>query len=94
MKDQLRGSREVEILMRIFKPDEANLNAEAAQAILQLRIDPQDRERMHELTVKNQEDTLSEEERAELENYCHVGRFLDLLASKARRSLRKLGVKG
>jgi len=86
-----RGTSQLEILSRIFKPDQDYLTAEAARAVLQLTIDPEDRARMHELAVKNQDGLLTPQEQEELENYRRVGRFLDLLASKARRSLRRLG---
>ena len=44
---------------------------------------------MHELAVKNQEDRLSPKEKAEMENYRRVSFLLDLMHSKARRSLKK-----
>jgi hypothetical protein len=44
---------------------------------------------MHELAVKNQEDKLTAKERTELENYRRVSFLLDLMHSKARRSLKK-----
>ena len=43
---------------------------------------------MHELAVKNQEDRLSPKEKAEMENYRRVSFLLDLMHSKARRSLK------
>ncbi len=44
---------------------------------------------MHELAAKNQEDRLSSTEKAEMENYRRVSFLLDLMHSKARRSLKK-----
>jgi hypothetical protein len=44
---------------------------------------------MHELVVKNQDDLLTPQERAEMENYRNVGFLLDLMHSKARRTLKK-----
>ena len=44
---------------------------------------------MHELAVKNQDDLLTPQEKAEMENYRRVGFLLDLMHSKARRSLKK-----
>ena len=44
---------------------------------------------MHELVVKNQDDKLRAKERTELENYRRVSFLLDLMHSKARRSLKK-----
>ena len=91
MKKQSRGTSQVEILARALKAEEGSLSAEAARSILRLHLDQSDRERAHELVVKNQEGQLSEEELAELDNYRRVGHLLDLLASKARLSLKRLG---
>jgi uncharacterized protein YnzC (UPF0291/DUF896 family) len=43
---------------------------------------------MHELAGKAQDGTLTGAEAAELESYRRVGRLLDLMRSKARRSLK------
>ncbi len=94
MKKQSLGASEVEILSRVFKAEEGTLSAEAARAILGLHLDQRDRDRAHELVVKNQEEILTEEELTELDNYRRVGHLLDLLASKARLSLKQLGLGG
>jgi uncharacterized protein YnzC (UPF0291/DUF896 family) len=44
---------------------------------------------MHQLVTKNQEGKLTAKEKQELENYRRVGFLLDLMHSKARRSLKK-----
>ena len=54
-----------------------------------IRFDSRDLDRMHELAAKNQEDRLSAAEKAEMENYRRVSFLLDLMHSKARRSLKK-----
>jgi len=77
------------ILSRLIRPEDDNLPAEAAEALLFIRFDARDLDRMHELAEKNQEDRLSPAERSEMENYCRVSFLLDLLHSKARRSLKK-----
>jgi uncharacterized protein YnzC (UPF0291/DUF896 family) len=77
------------ILGRVIRPDDASLSAAAAEALLAIRFDSQDLGRMHELAVKNQEDRLSAKEKAEMENYRRVSFLLDLMHSKARRSLNK-----
>jgi hypothetical protein len=43
---------------------------------------------MHELLVKNQHGDLTPEERAELDSFIRVSRFLDQLRSKARLALK------
>ncbi len=81
------------ILKRVIKPHESNLPVTVARAILRFDFDQSDRDRMHELVVKNQSAILTEEEKAELDGYVHVGRLLDLLRSKARRSLKRSAVR-
>ncbi len=77
------------ILSRLIRPDDDNLPAEAAAAFLGIRFDRGDLHRMHELAEKNQDDRLSPAERSEMENYRRVSFLLDLMHSKARRSLKK-----
>jgi hypothetical protein len=77
------------ILERVIEPGRADLTPAAARALLALDFTPADRERMHQLAVKNQSGRLTAAERRALDSYRRVGWFLDLLASKARRSLRR-----
>ncbi len=79
---------ELSILRRVVDPENGNLTQAAAEAILRLDLDPRDRIRMQELLEKNRDGTLTSDENDELENYCRVGRFLDLVRSKARHSLQ------
>lgn len=85
-------SGEAAILSRIIHPERDDLSPEAARSILKLDFDEQDRARMHELAGRAQDGALSEGEAAELESYRRVGRLLDLMRSKARRSLKRAGV--
>ena len=48
-----------------------------------------DRERMHALTLKHQDESLSAQKLAELDAYRRAGRVLDLMHSKSRLSLKK-----
>ncbi len=77
------------ILSRLIRPEDDNLPAEAAEALLVIRFDVRDLERMHELAERKQEDRLTPAERSEVENYRRVSFLLDLMHSKARRSLKK-----
>ena len=79
---------ELSILRRIVEPEEGNFPPAAAEAILQLNFNPRDRLRMQVLLEKNRTGELTADEDEELENYCRVGRFLDLVRSKARQSLQ------
>jgi hypothetical protein len=82
-------TNEAAILNRVIKPGENTLSPAGARAILKLDFEESDRERMHELAVKNQEGKLTAQEQAELQGYLHVGLLLDLMRSKARLSLKR-----
>jgi uncharacterized protein YnzC (UPF0291/DUF896 family) len=84
---------EAAILSRLIRPERADLSPEAAQSILKLDFEAQDRARMHELATKAQAGTLTSGEEAELESYRRVGRLLDMMRSKARRSLKGVFVR-
>jgi hypothetical protein len=77
------------ILSRLIRPEADNLPPPAAEAWLAIRFEQADLDRMHELVTKNQVDKLSAKEKTELENYRRVSFLLDLMHSKARRSLKK-----
>jgi hypothetical protein len=53
-------SYEAIILNRLIKPSRPNLVPEAARALLELDVDQADRDRMHELSRKAQDETLHE----------------------------------
>ncbi len=76
-------------MARLIRPDDDSLSAEAAEGLLNIRFESRDLDRMHELTVKNQDDALTPAERAEMDNYRRVSFLLDLMHSKARQSLKK-----
>jgi hypothetical protein len=79
---------EAGILTRLVRPDEPTLSPAACRSILALKFSREDRSRMHQLAVKGQDDTLTADERAELEDYRRVGLLLSLLKAKARKSLK------
>jgi hypothetical protein len=76
------------ILGRLIRPDDGRLSPGAAEALLAIRFGQLDLDRIHELVVKNQDDALTAE-KVELDNYRRVSFLLDLMHSKARRSLKK-----
>ncbi len=80
---------EAAIMSRVIEAEQDDLSLAAAKALLKLRFPQRDRDRMHELAVQNQEGALTQAEQNELASYLRVGRFLDLLAARARRSLAK-----
>jgi len=82
---------EMAILRRIVDPEQPFLSAEAAQVLLRLDFNADDRTRMNQLAAKNRSGKLTPTEEQELNSYIHVGQMLGILQSKARRSLRVTG---
>jgi len=85
----ITSTSDTAILSRLIRPEDDNLTAAAAEALLAILFDKADLDRMHELAVKNQDDELTIPEKTELDNYRRVSFLLDLIHSKARRSLKK-----
>jgi hypothetical protein len=81
-------SSEAAILDRVFRPKAADWPRAAAEAILSVGFDQIDRDRMTQLLEKAKAGELSTEEAETLENYRHIGRLLELMKSRARRSLQ------
>jgi len=71
-----------------LKPQHPTFSVAVARAILDFDFCEADRERMHELSAKAQEGTLSGREQAQLDNFERVGHLINLMQSKARRSLK------
>jgi hypothetical protein len=79
---------ELAILSRVLEPNQATLSAAAARAFLALDFNETDKERMRQLAAKAREGTLTPAEQTEINNYERVGHFLNMIQSKARRSLK------
>lgn len=80
-------STQAAILDRMLQPGKRGWSNAAAETILELRFPAQDVRRMKQLLAKAKAGTLSGDEELELENYRNVGRFLELMKSRARRLL-------
>jgi hypothetical protein len=80
-------STEAAILNRVIQPESGDWSRAAAEAILGIGFDPKDREVMTLLLEKAESGSLSTEEAEALENYRHIGKLLELMKSRARRSL-------
>jgi hypothetical protein len=65
------------------------LSPTAARAILTVSFSEADRQRMHKLAAKARAGTLTPSERHEIDAYERLGCLLDILHSKARRSLKR-----
>lgn len=81
---------EAELLRRVVDPQRAGWSPEAAQSILALSFSQEDQDRASELAEKAGTGAMTPEEQREMESYRHVGRFLELVKSRARLSLKSL----
>jgi hypothetical protein len=87
MNAQLESS-EAAILSRVIQPDAGDWPEAAAEAILRMGFNETDREQMTALLEKAKAGELSNEESDALEHYRHISKLLELMKSRARRSLQ------
>ncbi|MCI0682164.1 MAG: hypothetical protein L0Y71_08675 [Gemmataceae bacterium] len=80
--------REVAILARVLGNGDSPLPSTIARYILHVGFGEDDKARMHDLAVRNQEDALSAAEKDELFAYSKAGTIISILKSKARRTLQ------
>ena len=85
----LSQTSDTAILSRLIRTEEDTLSPAAAEGWLAVRFEQHDLDRMHELVTKNQGGKLTAKEKKALDNYRRVSFLLDLMHSKARRSLKK-----
>lgn len=83
---------DVAVIGRLIKPDRGDLSPDAARELLGLQFDEGDKERMHQLSLKAQDGTLTPDEQEEIESYRRAGYLLGVLWSKARLSLKRAGM--
>lgn len=82
-----RHEDEVTIMARILGNDDGQFPADLARYVLSLGFSERDRARMHDLAVRNQQDALTEAEKAEMHAFGKAGDLLAILKSRARRTL-------
>jgi hypothetical protein len=70
-----------------IKPDEPEFSPEAIRALLALKLQASDQERLDLLTSKAQSGDLTPAERADLDQYLRLAERLAALQSKAQRWL-------
>jgi hypothetical protein len=80
---------DVALFGRLLAADRGDLAPDLARYILTLGFSLEDKARMHDLAVRNQSGSLSKAEQKEMQTYQKVGHLLDLLQSKARKSLKQ-----
>jgi hypothetical protein len=85
------GNSEVSILNRMLRPGAPMISTEAARDILAWDFAPADKDRMRQLSAKARAGTLTAEEDAEAGRYELLGHLLNIMQSKARRSLKSEG---
>jgi hypothetical protein len=78
---------EVAILARILGNEGDRLSDDFARYILGREISEQDKARMHDLAVRNQDDALTAAEKEEMFAFGKAATLLSILKSKARRTL-------
>ena len=81
------GEKEVSILAGVLGNGRKQLTREIARYILDLGFTDDEKSRMHDLAVRNQQDALSPAEKEELIAFGKAGDILSILKSKARRTL-------
>ncbi len=82
------STSETAIFERIVLPAEPDPGRQAAQSILALDFDAEDRQRMQQLADRAKQGNLTPDEERQLDNYERVGHYLAILQSKARLALR------
>jgi hypothetical protein len=82
------GTNEIVILGRLLGGDPEGLPPEVARFYLAQGFNEEEKARMHDLAVRNQEGKASPEEREELFAYSKAGCLLGILHSKARMAMK------
>ncbi len=76
-----------EIFARVITPDEA-FPPNLARSVLAWKFSEADRRRVGRLQKKNDDGTITESERRELESYVRVGQFVAVMQARARLALK------
>ena len=84
--------RGAEMLARMITPEHGGMPAQAAREILGFKLPPRDHDRVNELAAKARQGSVDSDEREELDDYERVTAMLELMQSKARLSLKQVGL--
>jgi hypothetical protein len=84
-------TREADIWARLMRAQNDELSTDAAQFLLSIDFEDEDRKRMSELAERSEAGTLTSQDQAEFDSYLHVGNFLAIMRSKARLALKPHG---
>lgn len=88
------STSELAILSRVLEPRKPTFSPAAARHILALDFSQDDKDRMNALAAKARAGTLTPAEEIAISNYERIGHLLNILQSKARRSLKHRGTDG
>lgn len=80
---------EFDILADVISPDCETIEPDMARVILKWKFSAKSVDRMNWLAERNRSDTITSEEREELERFIRVGSIVDIMQAKARVALRR-----
>jgi hypothetical protein len=89
MRTPFPTKTETAIWGRLLQPAGKSLSLQAAHSILGLDFTAADKERIHHLTAKARDGTLTADEQEEIRSYERVGNLLALMKSKALQRLKR-----
>jgi hypothetical protein len=84
-----RLAGEMLIFERLLRNGHGDLNADLARYLLTLGFGDEEKARMHELAVRNQEGAATPAEVEELLDFANAGFLLGIPHAKARKALKK-----
>jgi hypothetical protein len=79
----------MQILEQLMQPEQGDLATDVARFVLKLNFPQSVHDRYETLSAKAQDNTLSADEREELEEYLAADALLTAIQSKARMSLKQ-----
>jgi hypothetical protein len=82
-------SDEITLLGQILSNGAKKMPRSLARYLLTVGFSADDKARIHQLLVRNQDGALNETEKEELSRYVNVGCLIAILHAKARKALRR-----
>lgn len=84
----IESTSEADILARFLSGSRGEFTLSMARFIVACKISDADKARMHDLAERNQNDELSEIEKAEFHAYAQARTVISILKAQARQTLR------
>jgi hypothetical protein len=78
---------QADVFVRALESHRPALTPDVARFFLDLELSPQDRVRLDELAEKSRQGSLTSRDEADLEEFRRLGRLVELLKLKARKTL-------